>query len=51
VHQVPPDAIVQDFPMRTFADMRKAMSGNEMKDRTFPYMGNTSEMKSEMISR
>jgi Ctr copper transporter family len=25
--------------MRTFADMRKAMSGSEMKDRTFLYMG------------
>jgi hypothetical protein len=32
---VPQNAVIQDFPRRTFADMRKAMVLNGMKNRTF----------------
>lgn len=35
MHLVPQDAVIQDFPRRTFADMRKAMVLSGMKNRTF----------------
>jgi Ctr copper transporter family len=35
VHLVPQEALIQDFPRRTFADMRKAMVLSGLKNRTF----------------
>jgi len=35
VHTVPQDAIIQDFPQRTFADMRKTMVLGSRKSREF----------------